>query len=162
MGNRFSIEIIVGGDLPDAEIPAFYAAITAEGVSYDWDAGPFASDADDLRAVIEANGEHPLVMRHAAHAGRFETLEAFCVARGLTFVSHSSAGAEADAELRWWFPGLDAVHCRNALEDHSPVATFAEIAAILGSGAAEQQLARLTDWIARQTPPAVPALRLTS
>jgi hypothetical protein len=158
MADRYAMFITVGGQLRADMIDSFFDAVENEGVSYDWDGGPFADSPAHLRELIEACDGEPLVMRDSRHPGRFDALEAFCRENGLTFVAHASAGAEADAELRWWTPGLAEIRTRLAVEDGSPAFTLREIRETLGGGAADERLARLEVWLAENTPPEVPPM----
>lgn len=160
VNHRYAMQITVGGILPASQLGALFEAIEREGVSHDWDAGPFADSPDHLRELIEEEGGEGLTMRDGAHAGRFDDLEAFCIANGLTFVVHSSAGDEADAELRWWAPGFEEVRWTDALENGLPVFTRSAILDAMGDGECAERFARLEDWLASRTPPVVPPLRI--
>jgi hypothetical protein len=160
VNHRYAMQITIGGILKSSHLDSFFAAIEREGVSYDWDEGPFADSPDHLRELIAAEGGAGLRMRDSAHAGRFDDLEAFCIEHGLTFVVHSSASDEVDAELRWWAPGYQAVQWSHSLENGSPAFTQPSILEVLGEGTCSERLDRLEAWLASRTPPVVPPLRI--
>ena len=136
MPHRISIHITIGGLLSDALVPGLFAAAEQEGATGSWGGGPLAGDADELREiVIEARA--PLWVCDDQHLGNFDALEAFCVANGLTFVSHSEGGDEADAEIRWWAPGLEAVRSEAALEGVPRLPAARDVDASRGGAARE-------------------------
>lgn len=92
MADRVSASITIGGILPAALLPGLLALIAREGLSTEWEGEPFA--ADQLR-----EGEALHLMSHEVAWGRFEDLEAFCIANGLPFARWSGAcGGQWGAE----------------------------------------------------------------
>jgi len=84
MADRVSASIIIGGNLPAALLLDLVRLIGDEGLSTDWDGSDFA--ASDLP------GDGPLrLMAHEVAWGRFDGLEAFCVANGLPFARWAGA-----------------------------------------------------------------------
>ena len=86
MADRVSASITIGGTLRASQLPAFAEAIANEGLSTEWDGEPFA--LGDL-----PEGEPLALMAHEVAWGRFEGLEAFCIAHGLFFARWSGAYA---------------------------------------------------------------------
>ena len=99
MADRVSASITIGGTLAAALLPNLLAAIDYEGLSTGWDGEPFAADQ------LPENG--PLrLMAHEVAWGRFEELEAFCIANGLPFTRWSGGyGGQWGAE-RSVFAGI--------------------------------------------------------
>jgi len=82
MADRVSASIAIGGSLPAALLSDFAEAIQREGLSTEWDGEPFTLD--------DITDDAPLsVMAHEVAWGRFEQLEAFCIANGLPFARWS-------------------------------------------------------------------------
>ena len=78
MADRVSASITIGGKLPASLLDAFAEAVESEGLSTEWDGEPF-----DRHQIP---GDGPLtLMAHEVAWGRFERLEAFCIAHGLPF-----------------------------------------------------------------------------
>jgi len=84
MADRVSASIAIGGTLPATLLPAFLAVVADEGLSTEWDGEPFAADQLPENAPL-------MLMAHEVAWGRFERLEAFCVANGLPFARWSGA-----------------------------------------------------------------------
>lgn len=158
MANRYATHIRIGGCVPVSALPDLLSAIQRDGVTDDWAGGPVADSAEELRTVIDGLCGEPLSLYDEQHAGWFDALERFCMEHQLVFVAHSSAGAEADAELRWWAPGMDAVRSCAALEDGSPVISVAAIAAVLEAWPRRGLLRRIAALAAEATPPPLPPL----
>ena len=99
MADRVSASITIGGTLPAALLPVLLATIDFEGLSTEWDGEPFTADQ------LPENG--PLrLMAHEVAWGRFEELEAFCIANGLPFARWSGGyGGQWGAE-RSVFAGI--------------------------------------------------------
>lgn len=84
MADRVSASISIGGALPRAALPDFIAAIIDEGLSTEWDGEEFSP------AHLPTN--EPLhLMAHEVAWGRFEGLEAQCIALALPFARWSGA-----------------------------------------------------------------------
>jgi hypothetical protein len=84
MADRGSASITIGGDLSAALLLDFVRIINDEGLSTDW-------DGSDL-SVSDLPGDGPLrLMAHEVAWGRFDGLEAFCVANRLPFARWSGA-----------------------------------------------------------------------
>lgn len=82
MADRVSASITIGGSLPASLLPSFAAAIELEGLSAEWGGEPFTLD--------DMPDDAPLsLMAHEVAWGRFEALEAFCIAHGLAFARWS-------------------------------------------------------------------------
>jgi len=159
MPHRVSTQITIGGLLPASLVSALLAAVEQEGASGSWGGGPLAADADELREIV-MEARSPLWVCDDQHLGNFDALEAFCMAHGLTFVSHSEGGDEADAEIRWWRPGLRAVRSESAL-DSKPALTVSAIQELLDAPSPEEALTQLGRRLAEATPPEVPPLEIT-
>ena len=82
MADRVSASIAIGGSLRAALLPDFAATIQREGLSTEWDGEPFALDDIQEDAPLS-------LMAHEVAWGRFEPLEAFCIANGLPFARWS-------------------------------------------------------------------------
>jgi hypothetical protein len=158
LSDRVSVHISIGGKPPVSLVPALHSAIEQEGASGSWGGPPLARDPDGLRDVVAAVRE-PLWLCDDQHRGNFDTLEAFCIAHGLTFVSHSEVGDGFGAEMRWWTPALDAAHAEMALNG-APALTITEIRDLIDAPFPDQAVARLTARLAEATPPLVPPLEL--
>ena len=158
MPHRVSMHITIGGPLSVSLVPGLFAAIEQEGASGSWGGGPLAGDADELREIV-TDACAPLWLCDDQHLGDFDALEAFCMAHGLTFVSHSEGGDGADAATRWWAPGLEAVRSEAAL-DAMPALTVSAIRDLIEAPSPDEALARLRRRLAEATPPDVPALEL--
>lgn len=159
MPDRVSMHITIGGLLSASLVPGLHAAIEQEGASGSWGGGPLASDPEELREIL-TTAQSPLWICDDQHRGNFDALEAFCVANGLTFVSHSEAGDGADAEIRWWIPGLQAVRSEAAL-DATPALTITAIREVIDTAPPGEALAQLGRRLVEATPPEVPALQVT-
>lgn len=110
MSDRVSASITIGGTLPATLRPDLLAAIESEGLSTEWDGEPFAA------RQLPADG--PLMlMAHEVAWGRFEELEAFCVANGLPFARWSGAYAGQWGAERIVFTGCGEPHGYAADED---------------------------------------------
>lgn len=158
MPHRISVHITIGGPLAVSLVPGLFAAIEQEGASGSWGGGPLAGDADELREIVK-DACAPLWLCDDQHLGHFDSLEAFCMAHGLTFVSHSEGGDGADAEIRWWTPGLEGVRSEAAV-DAVPALTVSAIREMIDAASPDEALARLRRRLAEATPPDVPALEL--
>ena len=84
MADRVSATITIGGSLPADQLLEFAAVINGEGLSTDWDGEDFT--------VSQLVPDSPLtLMAHEVAWGRFEDLEAFCMAENLPLVRWSGA-----------------------------------------------------------------------
>lgn len=122
MADRVSASITIGGDLPAELLLDLVRIIGDEGLSTDWDGSDFA--ASDLP------GDAPLrLMAHEVAWGRFDGLEAFCVANRLPFARWSGAYSG-----QW---GAERVVFNGRGEPHSYVADEEDFV-LIGRETAEQ------------------------
>lgn len=100
MADRVSATITIGGSLPADQLLELAAIIIGEGLSTDWDGEDFSTS----QIVPESS----LTLRaHEVAWGRFEDLEAFCIAEHLPFVRWSGAYAGQWGAERVVFTGAD-------------------------------------------------------
>ena len=85
MTDRVEASITIGGTLPADLYAAFAEVIAGEGLSIEWDGSPFLPEH-------RTEGEALTLFAHEVAWGRFEDLEAWCVAHHLPFARWSGAG----------------------------------------------------------------------
>lgn len=92
--------IWIGGELPNAEFPAFRDALCKE---FDW-------SSEDLPAGIspEDPGSPLYFSAEECYAGAFPNLEAFCRSKKLTYCRSSEAYSGDPAWLSAWEPGMSS------------------------------------------------------
>jgi hypothetical protein len=78
MADRVSASIILGGTINSARYAELAKLITDEGLSTEWDGGPFDPDQ-------RTSGEALRLYAHEVPWGRFGALEDWCVANGVPF-----------------------------------------------------------------------------
>lgn len=110
MADRCQAAITIGGTLPAALLDPFIETIRNEGLSTEWDGPEFMPtdlpDADALR-----------LMANEVAWGRFDALEAFCIAQALPFTRWSGSCVGCwDAE-RVVFTGAGELQYYAASED---------------------------------------------
>lgn len=112
MADRVSASIVLGGTIDTAAFAELVALIELEGLSIEWDGGPF--QPSDIIA-----GESLHLCAHEVAWGRLDHLENWCVARSVPFCRRSGAyGGEWNAE-RVVFTGSDAPRSFPAdVDDH--------------------------------------------
>ena len=84
MADRSSASITIGGAMPATTYDELAEIIAAERLSIDWDEAPFEPEDRTEGAPLRLHA-------HDVAWGRFDELEAFCVARGLPFARWSGA-----------------------------------------------------------------------
>lgn len=128
MADRVSATITLGGVIAQAKMSDLLDAITAEGLSTDWDGEPFT--------LAELPADVPLrLMAHEVAWGRFEELEAFCVREALPFARWSGAYSGQWGAERVVFTGAGEPHSYAANDEDEVVIDRVEIER-LGSFAA--------------------------
>ena len=103
-----SAMIQIGGPLSPSQLPDLAALIVEENLGIDWDASCDATDA--ARAIEEALANRvPLtLMATEAPCGAFPTLEAYCLANGLSLKRGDDAHYTWNPTVVFWEPGMDA------------------------------------------------------
>lgn len=92
MSDRVSASIIIGGAVSAADFPILAQMVAGESLSTHWD-GPWFTPGDFTP------GRPLWVKARDVLGGRFDELEAWCVAHGLSFVRWSGASPGS------WTPG---------------------------------------------------------
>lgn len=82
MVDRVQASIELGGVIEAAAYAELVAAIESEGLSLEWDGEPFAADH-------RTDGETLKLYANEVAWGRFDRLEALCMAKGLPFARWS-------------------------------------------------------------------------
>jgi hypothetical protein len=110
MADRVSASITIGGTLPADALGAFVKIIQRDGLAIEWDGEPF--DKSEL-----PDGEPLHLMAHEVAWGRFNELEAFCIANRLPFARWSGAYAGQWGAERVVFTGTGEPESYAADED---------------------------------------------
>jgi hypothetical protein len=128
MADHVPALIWIGGPIPNALIPALCRAISAEGVSLDWDEPVQLKNQADLESAINAEGRLQFTAAEAP-CGGFENLEAFLERHGISYDRHSSAHSLYDAELIRYRGGPDGGRklVQLAIECGDPVVRLAAV-----------------------------------
>jgi len=79
MADRVSASITLGGEIDAADYVELAKIIATERLSVDWDGEPFEPDH-------RTDGEPLSLYAHEVVGGQFETLESWCVEKGVPFV----------------------------------------------------------------------------
>jgi hypothetical protein len=101
MSDPIGMSITIGGELPASLIQEFLDAIKDIGDLI----GP--STEEDLRAEISQK-PNSIQWQGITNFGYCEMVEAFCENHNLSYVKHTEAKYEYDADVRYWVPGMKA------------------------------------------------------
>jgi hypothetical protein len=104
MSDPIGMSITIGGELPASLIKEFLDAIKDIGDLI----GP--STEEELRAEISQNSYSikSIQWQGITNFGYCEMVEAFCENHNLSYVHHTEAKYEYDADVRYWVPGMKA------------------------------------------------------
>jgi hypothetical protein len=120
MVDRVSASITIGGAITAADYTALALIIADEGLSIEWDGEAFLPE--------HRTPGHPLYLyAHEVSWGRFASLEAWCIGKGLPFARWSGAcPGQRDAE-RLVFTGQGKPLSYPANENNQIVANLATV-----------------------------------
>ena len=162
MSDRVATEILIGGTLPHALVPAFLQTADADGASVEF--GEHATmTPEELRAAVTST-RGPLRLVDTEHEpGGFEQLEAFCRTHRLAYDRRQEAKYDADGVLVKWRPGMQTPWETFASQDGIPLIHHATITRIARRLARRElpvpdavlQLRRLAGAHIRRVPPLV-------
>jgi len=153
MSERMSAEIWIGGKVPSSRVPKLCAAISAEGVSLDWDDAQFSpASARDLQDALKANAQGVALLwlcDHASRWGEFSDLEMFLQKHNIPYTRRSDGNEAYDPETIEFRPGSRATAYPANLSGE-PVVKVSELLPVRESLAAALELARdkpgQADW----------------
>ena len=141
MADRVSAHIMIGGQLPETDLPSLIRAIEADGPAIDWDGTSFT------RANI--CGTEPLaLMDHEVAWGRFAAIEDCCERLGLSYVRWAGSYSGSFPATRVLYSGSGERETFLTTEDDTQVFAIEHICELGSIAAIEAEYER-----ARRNPP---------
>lgn len=112
----------VGGTLPASLIEEF---LTAASDDIDNLIGPFN------KADVLALDDEPCRFDGTANNGLCIRLTKFCIKHDLTYVTHSEASGECNADTSFWMPGMDDAETFYTDTNDNPIVPFNDISPLV-------------------------------
>jgi len=160
MGDYFPGKIEIGGPLTAELYQKFLEALDGTVRVSDYN-GP--DDISSIRNEIDnaiANATTVEFYNDQARGGMFEEIETWCQSHGLTYVRHSEAKFEFDAELAWWQPGMEHPNTVVSNNAHEVLINIVVIQECLEEPNDALKVAALQLALVRSTPPEVSKLTM--
>jgi len=135
MSDRFSAQILIGGNLPKAKVPDFLKALEADGVRHEWGEHYIRAEEGEQALTKSEYGREngTKVLRFCdeeACYGQFEKVEEFCEKNKLSFDRNSEAYCSYDAETVSFRPGHR--DCRFSDQNGNPLVPVSAITRAFG------------------------------
>lgn len=141
MADRVSAHIMIGGQLPETDLPDLIRAIETDGPTVDWDGTPFT--------LTNICGTEPLaLMDHEVAWGRFAEIEDCCERLGLSYVRWAGSYSGSFPATRVLYTGSGERETFLTTEDDTQVFAIEHIRELGSMEAIEAEYGR-----ARCNPP---------
>ncbi len=164
MSDRYAAQITIGGEIQQKDLTGLFKAIADEGISTEWDGGPFQPQHEkEILCVLNEDG-HLRLCDTQASDGRFPDLEQWLIAHRIPFTRASEAKYENDAVVVEYRPTLKRLISRAANNQGDTLISYEEAlnALILLKKKEPEKATRCLEHLLRPIVEPLPPLKLVA